>query len=35
LISALDALFTAQTAQIAALKKHKKALMQQLFPNPE
>jgi len=34
-LSALDGLITAQTAQIAALKDHKKALMQQLFPNPE
>lgn len=34
-LSALDALITAQTEQIAALKEHKKGLMQQLFPNPE
>ena len=32
---ALGALITAQTEQIAALKKHKRGLMQQLFPNPE
>lgn len=31
----LDALITAQNEQIAALKKHKKGLMQQLFPNPD
>jgi len=34
-LSALDALITAQTEQIAALQAHKKGLMQQLFPNPE
>jgi len=34
-LSALDALITAQTEQIAALKEHKKGLMQKLFPNPE
>lgn len=34
-LSDLDALITAQTEQIAALKAHKKGLMQQLFPNPE
>lgn len=34
-LSSFDALITAQTEQIAALKKHKKGLMQQLFPNPE
>jgi type I restriction enzyme S subunit len=34
-LSALDALITTQTEQIAALKEHKKGLMQQLFPNPE
>lgn len=33
-LSALDALITAQTEQVAALKAHKKGLMQQLFPNP-
>ena len=31
----LDALITAQTEQIAALKEHKKGLMQQLFPGGE
>ena len=31
-LSALDALITAQAEQIAALKAHKKGLMQQLFP---
>ena len=34
-LSDLDALITAQTVQIAALKEHKKGLMQQLFPNPD
>jgi type I restriction enzyme, S subunit len=34
-LSALDALITAQTDQIAALHAHKKGLMQQLFPNPQ
>lgn len=34
-LSDLDALITAQTEQIAALKEHKKGLMQKLFPNPE
>lgn len=33
-LSDLDALITAQTEQIAALKAHKKGLMQKLFPNP-
>ena len=32
-LSALDALITAQTEQIAALKEHKKGLMHQLFPS--
>jgi type I restriction enzyme S subunit len=32
-LSDLDALITAQTEQIAALKTHKKGLMQQLFPS--
>jgi type I restriction enzyme S subunit len=31
-LSALDACITAQTEQIAALKEHKKGLMQKLFP---
>lgn len=34
-LSTVDALISAQTEQIAALKEHKKGLMQQLFPNPE
>ncbi|NBD38671.1 MAG: type I restriction endonuclease subunit S [Verrucomicrobia bacterium] len=34
-LSAIDALITAQTEQIAALKEHKKGLMQKLFPNPD
>lgn len=32
-LSDLDALITAQTVQIAALKEHKKGLMQKLFPS--
>ncbi|TCP09491.1 hypothetical protein EV676_10164 [Caldimonas thermodepolymerans] len=31
-LSSLDDLITAQTQKIAALKTHKKGLMQQLFP---
>jgi type I restriction enzyme S subunit len=34
-ISSLDALIAAQTRKLAALKTHKKGLMQQLFPSPE
>ena len=34
-LTSLDALITAQTEQIAALKAHKKGLMQQLFPHSE
>ena len=34
-LSSLDALITAQAEKIAALKTHKRGLMQQLFPNPE
>ena len=34
-LSSLDGLITAQAEQIAALKEHKKGLMQQLFPSPE
>ena len=34
-LSSLDALITAETQKLAALKTHKKALMQQLFPSPE
>ena len=31
----LDALITAETQKLEALKTHKKGLMQQLFPSPE
>ena len=31
----LDDLITAQSAKLSALKTHRKALMQQLFPSPE
>ncbi|MEC5126653.1 restriction endonuclease subunit S [Verrucomicrobiales bacterium BCK34] len=34
-LTSLDGLISAETNQIAALKTHKKALMQQLFPSPE
>lgn len=34
-LSSLDALITAETRKLAALKTHKKGLMQQLFPSPE
>jgi type I restriction enzyme S subunit len=34
-LSSLDALITAETQKLEALKTHKKALMQQLFPSPE
>lgn len=34
-LSSLDALITAQSQQIDALKTHKKGLMQQLFPVPD
>jgi type I restriction enzyme S subunit len=34
-LSALDALITAQADQIAALKEHKKGLMQKLFPTSQ
>ena len=34
-LSSLDALITAQTQKLAALKTHKKGLMQQLFPSTE
>ena len=34
-LSSLDSLITAQAEQIAALKEHKKGLMQQLFPGAE
>ena len=34
-LSSLDALITAETQQLEAIKIHKKGLMQQLFPSPE
>jgi type I restriction enzyme S subunit len=34
-LTSLDNLITAQTQKLAALKTHKKGLMQQLFPSPE
>lgn len=34
-LSSLDALITAETERLEALKTHKKSLMQQLFPSPE
>ena len=34
-LSDLDALITAETQKLEALKTHKKGLMQQLFPTPE
>ena len=34
-LSSLDALITAESQKHEALKTHKKALMQQLFPSPE
>jgi len=34
-LSSLDALITAETKKLEALKTHKKGLMQQLFPSPE
>jgi len=34
-LSSLDALITTETQKLAALKTHKKGLMQQLFPSPE
>ncbi len=34
-LSSLDALITAETQKLDALKTHKKGLMQQLFPSPE
>ena len=33
-LTSLDALITAQTQMLEALKTHKKALMQQLFTSP-
>ena len=34
-LSSLDALITAETQKLEALKNHKKGLMQQLFPSPD
>jgi len=34
-LASLDALITAETQKLEALKTHKKGLMQQLFPSPE
>ena len=34
-LSSLDALITAETQKLEALKTHKKGLMQQLFPSPQ
>ncbi len=34
-LSALDARIVAEADKLAALKTHKKGLMQQLFPSPE
>jgi type I restriction enzyme S subunit len=34
-LTSLDALITAETQKLDALKTHKKGLMQQLFPSPE
>jgi len=34
-LTSLDDLITAQTQKLSALKAHKKALMQQLFPSAE
>lgn len=34
-LNSLDALITAETQRLEALKTHKKGLMQQLFPSPE
>ncbi len=34
-LSSLDALITAETQKLEALKTHKRGLMQQLFPSPE
>ena len=34
-LNSLDALITAETQKLEALKTHKKGLMQQLFPSPE
>lgn len=34
-LSSLDALITAETRKLEALKRHKRELMQQLFPSME
>lgn len=34
-LSAMDAVLAGQSQQLSALKKHKQALMQQLFPSPD
>ena len=34
-LSSLDALITAESQKLEALKAHKRGLMQQLFPTPE
>jgi type I restriction enzyme S subunit len=34
-LSSLDALIAAETQKLEALKRHKRGLMQQLFPSPE
>ncbi len=34
-LSSLDALITAETQKLEALKRHKRGLMQQLFPSPD
>jgi type I restriction enzyme S subunit len=34
-LSSLDALITTETQKLDALKRHKRGLMQQLFPSPE
>ena len=35
IMSSLDALIAAETQKHAALQRHKRGLMQQLFPSPE
>ena len=34
-LSTLDTLIAAETQKLGALKRHKRGLMQQLFPSPE
>jgi len=34
-LSSLDALISAEAQKLKALKRHKRGLMQQLFPSPE